>query len=217
LQGLTYKTVADSWGEGNLTWSVKDSGGTASGGVDTLAETLAISVASINDAPERLEGELTAITADEDSANTLAVSLGLGGLDYGPGGGTAEDTQTLTYKITSIPAFVTLFKADGSTAVVVDTALSLAELKTLTYKTVPNASGASSIIWGIQDDGGTANGGVDTLSETLSITIDPVNDAPTGQADNYTTDQDQTLVKDAANGVLANDDDVGTKRSRWNS
>lgn len=42
---------------------------------------------------------------------------------------------------------------------------------------------------------------------TVTITVDPVNDAPVADTDNYTLDEDTTLVVDAP-GVLANDGDV---------
>src|SRR5207247_684661 len=82
FQGLKYKTVQNANGSGNLTWSVQDSGGTAGGGVDTLTETLAITVNALNDVPVRTAGAFANITVDEDSANTSAVTLGLAGLAY---------------------------------------------------------------------------------------------------------------------------------------
>ena len=42
---------------------------------------------------------------------------------------------------------------------------------------------------------------------TVTITVDPVNDAPVAVADAYNTDED-TLLTIAANGVLANDSDL---------
>ena len=47
----------------------------------------------------------------------------------------ASPNQTLTFKITVIPSFVNVFKADGTTQVAVDETLTLAELQGLTYKT----------------------------------------------------------------------------------
>jgi hypothetical protein len=75
------------------------------------------------------------------------VTLGLSGLNYGPGGGSDEATQTLSYKITAIPAYVTLFQADGTTPVAVDATLTLTELQGLMYKTVSGAVGTGSIAW----------------------------------------------------------------------
>jgi large repetitive protein len=184
LRALTYKTLANASGTGGLIISVQDSGGTTGGGVDTLNETLSITVSEINDAPARTAGSPPAISINEDSANTEAVTLGLADLTYGPGGGSAETDQTLTYKITAIPAFLEVYKENGTTKVNVNDALTLAELKTLKYKTLANANGGGSILWTVQDSGGTASGGVDTLTETLSITVNSVNDAPARTAGN---------------------------------
>ncbi|HUE70877.1 MAG TPA: Ig-like domain-containing protein, partial [Pirellulaceae bacterium] len=43
---------------------------------------------------------------------------------------------------------------------------------------------------------------------TVTITVCPINDAPTAAEDAYSTDEDTALVVDAAGGVLANDTDV---------
>jgi hypothetical protein len=170
--------LANANGTGNLTWSVQDNGGTANGGVDTLNQTLAVTVNSVNDVPVRETGSPAAINVAEDSANTNSVALGLSNLFYNPGGGTDEATQTLAYKITSIPSFVTLFKGNGTTQVMLNDTLTLGELQTLRYKTVEDANGTGNLNWTVQDSGGTANGGVDTLTETLAITVTAVNDEP---------------------------------------
>jgi VCBS repeat-containing protein len=206
LQGLTYKTVANATGTGNLTWTVKDNGGTANGGVDTLTENLAVTVNPINDAPVRTAGSPAAINVAEDSANTTAVTLGLSALAYGPGGGSDEASQTLTFRVTAIPALINVFKADGTTAVAVNDTLTLAELQGLTYKTVANANGTGNLTWSVQDSGGTASGGVDTLNETLAITVNAINDAPSftisgnpPAVTESTTEQPQTVNNFATN------------------
>ena len=178
LQGLKYKTVANGAGSGTLQWTIQDSGGTANGGVDTLTESLTVTVTGINDQPVRTAGSPTAINVNEDSANSTAVTLGLGSNVYGAGGGSDESAQTFTYKVTAIPSHITLWQADGTTQVSVNATLSLAQLQGLKYKTVADASGSSNLTWTVQDSGGTANGGVDTLTETLGITVNAVNDAP---------------------------------------
>ena len=85
----------------------------------------------------------------------------------------------MTYKLTSIPSFIHVFQADSTTAVADDATLTLAQLQGLTYKTVADANGTGDLTWTVQDSGGTANGGVDTLAGSLSIIVNPVNDAPT--------------------------------------
>ncbi len=50
---------------------------------------------------------------------------------------------------------------------------------TLTYAPAPNANGSASVTVTAHDDGGTANGGSDTSTpHTFTITVTPVNDAP---------------------------------------
>src|SRR5258705_136816 len=178
LQGLKYKSVANATGSGNLTWTVQDSGGTSNGGVDTLTETLSITVGAVNDVPVRTAGSPAAISVNEDSANSTAVTLGMRALTYGVGGGSDESGQTLTYKVTAIPACITVWKADGVTQVTANTTVTLAELQGLKYKSVGNSNGSGNLTWTVQDSGGTSNGGVDTLTETLSITVNAVNDVP---------------------------------------
>src|SRR5262249_56541918 len=132
-------TVADANGSGNLPWSVQDSGGTSTGGVDTLTDTSSIAVVAVNDEPVRTAGNPAAISVNEDSANTTAVSLGMSALTYGVGGGADEASQTLTYQVTAIPSCITVWLADGTTQVTANTTLSLAQLQGLKYKSVANA------------------------------------------------------------------------------
>ena len=155
LQGLQYKTIANANGTGNLIWTVQDNGGTANGGSDVLSQTLGIAVSAINDAPERVAGTITLLTALEDSAVTTATSLGLSGVTYGPGGGSAEAGQIVSVRITAIPSAINLFKADSTTAVPVNSTLTLTELRNLRYKTVADASGTGDLTWSVIDNGGT--------------------------------------------------------------
>ena len=90
LQGLKYKTLANANGTGNVTWTVTDSGSNTPPNSNSLTESLSITVTAVNDAPVRTAGTLTPITVDEDSANRTAVTLGLSGVTYGPGGGADE-------------------------------------------------------------------------------------------------------------------------------
>jgi VCBS repeat-containing protein len=183
----------------SFTFSVIDAAGTA----EPTPARKSINVTAVNDAPVRTTGNPSPISVLEDSANTTAVSLGLSSLNYGPGGGSDENTQTITYTITAIPSAIQIFKADGTTSVLVNQALSLLELQGLKYKTIPNANGSGSLTWTIKDNGGTANGGVDTATDSLSVTVTAVNDAPT----------DITLTPNSIPENAAPNSTVGTLRS----
>jgi hypothetical protein len=64
---------------------------------------------------------------------------------------------------------------------------------TLTYTPAANADGLATITLVIQDNGGTANGGVDTSpSQTFTITVNSVNDAPS-----FTKGGDQSVNNSA--------------------
>ena len=49
----------------------------------------------------------------------------------------------------------------------------------LVYTPLPNQSGSAVITVKLQDDGGTANGGIDAIIRTFTVRVDPVNDPPT--------------------------------------
>ena len=63
---------------------------------------------------------------------------------------------------------------------------------TLTYTLAPNANGTASFTVRVQDNGGTANVGVDlSAPQTFTLTINAVNDEPSFTGSN------QTVVEDA--------------------
>src|SRR5439155_1194756 len=157
----------------------------------------------------RAAGSPAAISVNEDSANTTAVTLGLSSLTYGVGGGSDESSQTLTYKVTVIPSFVTVYLSDGTTQVTANSTVTSAQLQGLKYKTVADANGSGNFTWTIVDDGGTTNGGVDTLTENLSLTVNAVNDAPVNSMPgSQTTDVNTALVFSNGNGNLVSISDV---------
>ena len=73
-----------------------------------------------------------------------------------------------------------------------------------------NGTGYASFTFQVRDDGGTANGGVDTDASANTITFDvtPVNDVPVANPDQATTTEDIPVTVDAA----ANDTDVEDAR-----
>jgi hypothetical protein len=70
-----------------------------------------------------------------------------------------------------------------------------------TYTPVANSNGSDSFTFKVND------GSADSAPAAVSMTVNPVNDAPVATADSYTTDMNSALVT-AAPGVLANDNDI---------
>src|SRR5213078_2356770 len=68
------------------------------------------------------------------------------------------------------------------------------------FTSATNASGSATITVNLKDNGGTANGGVDTSpSQTFAITVNPVNDAPT-----FTKGANQTVNNNAGAQTVNN-------------
>ena len=70
------------------------------------------------------------------------------------------------------------------------------------YTPNANYNGADSFTYKVND------GTVDGNTVTVSLTVNPVNDAPVAAADGYATNEDTALTVAAAAGVLANDTDA---------
>ncbi len=79
---------------------------------------------------------------------------------------------------------------------------------TLSFTYASNAFGSALISVVLHDNGGTANGGVDTsAAQTITISATAVNDAPSATNDSYSLNEGQPLTV-IAPGALMNDSDV---------
>ena len=178
--------------------------GAAGEGYSTASVSAGVSVLAVNDRPTRTAGTARDLSV---VAGSGATPLGLGSLAYGPGGGADETSQTLTYRVTTVPppSLGAVVLADGVTAVAAGMTYTLADLRGMRFRPVTEGAGDSATFaWVVRDDGGTARGGVDTLAESLRVTVTPAPRPPTASADSYTTGADTILVGPAP-GVLAND------------
>ncbi|MDB5905884.1 MAG: Laminin subdomain protein 2 domain protein, partial [Betaproteobacteria bacterium] len=154
-----------------ITASARNGGGTA---FSTATAASAITVDPVNDAPVRTAGSVANLAVLEDAA---ATSLGLSALAYAPGGGADEAAQSLTYTVTALPAAAlgTITLNDGTTAVTASTSYTLGQLQGMKFKAAANAAGGpSTFSWTVADSGGTANGGVDILTQSLTVTVTAV-------------------------------------------
>src|SRR5207249_2671229 len=103
-----------------------------------------------------------------------------------------ESGQTLSFTVTtSNPALFAVQPTISASGV-------------LTFTPAANAFGTATITVVLKDNGGTANGGVDTFTQTFTITVNPVNDAPVANPDAFAVDEDTTR----SGNVLGNDTDV---------
>ena len=109
--------VQDFEGTVTLTYVVSD------GNVGGLVATNSFTVSPINDKPVMTSGAIATLTVLEDGSIT---SMGLSSLAFDTGGGTDEDSQTLSYAAVTVPTTAgTIYKSDEVTVVSAGTALTL--------------------------------------------------------------------------------------------
>jgi VCBS repeat-containing protein len=168
-----YTPVANATGAVTLTMTTSDGGNTGSGGVKVDTDTSTITITSINDAPSGTSATLTAI---EDLPRTFSAA------DFGFTDPNDSPPNALSAVIVNtLPAVGSLLL--GGVAVIAGQSISAASIGSLTYQAPADVGGnaVASFTFQVQDNGGTANGGVNTdpTPNTITLNVTPVADAPT--------------------------------------
>jgi VCBS repeat-containing protein len=163
-----------------VTVKIHDNGGVTNGGVDLSdAQTFKINVTPVNDAPSFAKGADQAVNED---ATAQTVAGWATAVSAGP-----NETQVVAFTATNDNN--TLFSAQPS----------IDATGKLMYTPAANAFGSAIVTVTLKDDGGTLNGGVDTSApQTFTITINPVNDAPS-----FTKGANQAVNEDAGAQTVA--------------
>jgi hypothetical protein len=160
---LRYTPLAGAQGTATITVTVKDDGGTAGGGTDTTTRTFTVRVAPPNHAPTL---DAIADPAAIREGTTQPTTVPLTGITAGAG-----ETQRLTVSATSdnpalVPNPTVNYASPGATG-------------TLSFVPAPGSFGTATITVQVKDDGGTAGGGVDTVTRSFHVTVTAVNQPPT--------------------------------------
>ncbi|MFZ2726867.1 MAG: cadherin-like domain-containing protein, partial [Methylococcaceae bacterium] len=160
-------------------FKVQDDGGTLNGGVDTsvTANTVSISITSVNDAPSSRNVAVTTLENHAYSFNSADFTLS--DTNDNPANGLAA------VLLTSLPVSGSL-QLNGI-PLTAPQSISKTQLDNGALTFVPtattNGTNVASFGFKVQDDGGTLNGGVDSsvTANTVSINITSVNDAPSSR------------------------------------
>jgi Ca2+-binding RTX toxin-like protein len=196
LASLTFTPAPNMNGTASFTFQVRDDGGTADGGIDLdpEANTIVFNILAVNDAPA---GADAIVTIDEDTASRPLTAADFGFSD--PGDATAPNALAFV-NIMTLPeaGSLTVFGAP----VTAGQSIQAGELSGLTFVPEPDASGAryAGFEFQLQDDGGTAHGGVDLEPASHRIRFDvlAINDAPYGTDKTVSIDEDQPYALTAA-------------------
>ena len=221
LDGLVYTSDSQFNGTSIISLAANDGGAAGSGGVLETIETLEVTVTALNDAPVIILPD--APTIDEDTSVTFSMAN--------------NNSITITDDATEIAAEIQLSltvlsgvlslatsdnltitegedKSSSMTLKGTATALTTA-LDGLKYtpdaETNSNTMGGAETLQFVADDlGGIGNGGTRTLSTELTITVNPINDAPIITAPSTTsTAEDTQLLFNLANSTLISFSDDG--------
>jgi VCBS repeat-containing protein len=168
LLRFTPASQASGTSYASFTFQVQDNGGTANGGidVDSTANTITFNVTAVNDPPA---GTNKTVSTQADTSYTFtAADFGFSDPNDVPA------NSLLAVKITTLPTAGTL--TNNGLALAAGQAIVLADLTAGKLKFTPasQASGTSyaSFTFQVQDNGGTANGGVDLDPTPNTITVD---------------------------------------------
>ncbi|HQQ32628.1 MAG TPA: DUF4347 domain-containing protein, partial [Methylophilus sp.] len=184
LATLSYQGNANYNGSDTLTVLSTDAGGL------TDTDTVAITITSVNDAPS---GTDKAISTNEDTAYTFTAS------DFGfTDTNDSPANSLLGVKISTLPGAGSLTL--NGVAVTTGQSISVANINSglLVFTPAANANGTgyASFTFQVQDNGGTANGGIDLdpTANTITLNVTAVNDAPvaSGSASLSATVEDAT-------------------------
>ena len=150
---VTYTPSANFVGTDTFTYTISD----GHGGTDTA--TVTITVTAKNDAPTFVEGSNQ--TVDENSGAHTVANWATA-IAPGPATATDEASQTLTFEVTTNnDALFEVLPAIDATG-------------KLTFTPASDATGTATVTVKLKDNGGTADGGVDTsATKTFTITISP--------------------------------------------
>jgi VCBS repeat-containing protein len=156
---FTYTPNANANGTDTFQFQVTDSHG-----VTSAMKTVTVTINPVNDVPRFHVGPDQTVIEDAGNQSTtfFATNVLPASLDA-----TDEFNQTIDFIVTNDNN--ALFSEQPT----------ISSVGTLVFKGAPNASGSAVVTVRIHDNGGTANGGVDTSeTQTFTIHITPVEDAP---------------------------------------
>jgi hypothetical protein len=190
--GLKFTPAANS--NTNGSFQVQASISASDAGLGGSLATATITVNAVNDAPTL--DAIGNLTINEDDA---LQTVNLTGISAGGG-----ESQTLVITATSdntglIPNPTVNYTSPNATG-------------TLRFTPVANQNGSALITVTVNDGGGTANGGVQTLVRTFTVTVNAVNDAPVNTvpgAQNVNRNSSLTFSTANSNRISIGDIDAG--------
>ena len=134
----------------------------------SFSRTFAVIVTQVNQPPTLDPIGNVTVPQNTSAVNVAEPPITLTGI--GPGAGDVNQTVVNVFATSSNPALVTnpsiTYTAGSATAM-------------LTYSVLPNVFGTATITVTAMDNGGVANGGVNFVKQSFTVTVSPVSQPPT--------------------------------------
>lgn len=213
IDGIAYRNTSENPTSSPRTVTltgITDSGGTANGGTDTTALSVAstVTVVAVNDAPS-ISGPIT-IPVTEDTPKAI-VGITFGDVDAG----NSSVTVTLSVGSGLLTASGSGVGVAGNGTGILTLTGSVASINTMIaggnvlFNPASNATGDVTLTLNINDNGNTGSGGAQNVTAAITLRIAAVNDAPVNSIPAAQSVQaDGALVFNAANGNLISVSDV---------
>jgi hypothetical protein len=216
LASLTYAPTANYNGADSLGIVTNDLGNSGTGGAKSDSDSVAITVNAVNDAPvntvpgAQTAAEDTAFVFSSGNGNQIQIS------DVDAASGVMQVTLSVTNGTLTLAGISGLAFTSGdgtadSSMVFTGTQANInIALATLTFNPTANYNGTAVLSLTSSDLGNTGSGGTLTDTDTVNITVNPVNDAPTvaNPISNQNATEDSTFSFQFAANTF-NDIDVG--------
>ncbi len=170
---LSFTPAPNAAGNATVDVQIHDNGGTANNGVDTsVKQTFTITVTGVNDEPSFTGGGNVTVLEDSGAYSAAWATA----IDDGD----QEANQTLTFHLSNDNN--ALFSAQPA----------ISSMGTLTFTPAANANGSAVVSVYLTDDGGTNTGDDTSPTQTFTIFVTAVNDAPS-----FTKGGDVTVAEDS--------------------
>ena len=180
---LSFKPALNSNGVANVTITMKDSGGTLRGGIDSAVTNITITVTAVNDAPSFKRG--TNVTVVEN-CGLVTISNWATNISPGPAN---EAWQTVSFVATNTNP--TLFSVQPA----------VSPTGTLTFTPAQDSNGTAIVYLQLQDNGGTP-GVSNSITQSFIISVRAKNNQPYFEINNLLANQQ--VYEDAITTVVSN-------------
>jgi CSLREA domain-containing protein len=215
LSGLTFAPAADYSGPASITVTTNDLGNTGSGGAQSNADTIAITINPVNDPPVNTvpggqsTSEDTALVFSSTAGNSIGVA------DVDAGGNPVRITLSASHGALTLASTsgLTFSSGDGTADSNMTFSGSLpninAALNGLTYTPAADYTGSDTLNITTSDLGNTGSGGALSDADTVAVAVGAVNDPPVNHLPSaQTTAEDTALVFSSAAGNLISISDI---------